>query len=105
MQSRYWKDIEPVVNANGIHAVKIYSEIEGEIVHLALAPGAHLKAHSTPVNVVFYVLEGTATITIGDEKLSFPKDSTIDSPKVIPHAVTNEGEGNLRLLVIKMPKP
>ncbi|PKN72209.1 MAG: cupin domain-containing protein [Candidatus Cloacimonetes bacterium HGW-Cloacimonetes-3] len=105
MQSRNWKDTEPVLNANGIHGVKIYSQPEGEIVHLALAPGAHLKAHATPVNVVFYVLEGTATISIGEEKQSFPKDTTIDSPKAIPHAVTNEGEGNLRLLVIKMPKP
>jgi hypothetical protein len=89
MQSRNWKDTEPVLNANGIHGVKIYSQPEGEIVHLALAPGAHLKA----------------TISIGEEKQSFPKDTTIDSPKAIPHAVTNEGEGNLRLLVIKMPKP
>lgn len=105
MESRYWKDIEPVVNANGIHGVKIYSEAEGEIVHLSLAPGAHLKAHKTPVNVVFYVVEGVATITIGDEKHSFTKDMIIDSPKDIPHAVTNEGEGNLRILVIKMPKP
>jgi quercetin dioxygenase-like cupin family protein len=68
-------------------------------------PGASLKAHKTPVNVVFYVLEGTATLEIGDEKQSYPKDTTIDSPKDIPHAVMNEGDTNLRLLVIKMPKP
>jgi len=105
MQSRYWKDLDPVVNANGIYGVKIYSEPEGEIIHLGLAPGAVLKAHKTPVNVVFYVLEGTASITIGEEKQSFHKDMTIDSPKDIPHAVSNEGDCDLRLLVIKMPKP
>ncbi len=105
MQSRNWKDLDPVVNAHGIHGTKIYVAPEGEIVHLGLAPGAILKAHKTPVNVAFYVLEGTATLEIGDEKQSFPKDTIIDSPKDIPHAVLNEGEGNLRLLVIKMPKP
>lgn len=105
MISRYWKDIEPVVNTNGIHGVKIYSSPEGEIVHLALAPGAHLKAHATPVDVAFYVLEGKATITIADEKQVFIKDTIIDSPKEIPHAVTNESSEDLRLLVIKMPKP
>ncbi len=105
MNSRYWKDIDPVLNINGIHGVKLYSDPEGEIVHLALAPGAHLKAHVTPVNVAFYVLEGVATIHIADDKQSFTKDTIIDSPKDIPHAVTNEGSENLRLLVIKMPKP
>ena len=105
MQSRYWKDLVPVVNANGIHGVKIYSEPEGEIIHLGLTPGAILKAHKTPVNVVFYILEGTASLTIGEEKKSFHKDMTIDSPKDIPHTVANEGESDLRLLVIKMPKP
>lgn len=105
MQSRNWKDLDPVVNAKGIHGTKLYVAPEGEIVHLGLAPGAILPAHKTPVNVAFYVLEGTATLEIGDERQSFPQDTIIDSPKDIPHAVINEGEGNLRLLVIKMPKP
>lgn len=105
MQSRIWTETPPVVNSKGIHGVKIYSATEGEIVHLSLESGAHLSAHKTPVNVAMYVLEGIATITIGDEVQSFPKDTIIDSPKDIPHAVTNEGDSILRLLVIKMPKP
>ncbi|MDD2228211.1 MAG: cupin domain-containing protein [Candidatus Cloacimonetes bacterium] len=105
MQSRFWKDLAPVLNANGLHGVKIYSQTEGEIVHLSLEPGAILKAHKTPVNVAFYVLEGTATLSIGEEKQSFPQDTIIDSPKAIPHEVSNNGTVNLRLLVIKMPKP
>lgn len=105
MYSRTFKDIEPVLNLNGMHGVKLYSQPEGEIVHLVLKPGAHLKAHKTPVNVLFYVLEGEATLEIGDETQTFPQDSAVDSPKDIPHAVTNNGGGDLRLLVIKMPKP
>ena len=105
MYSRTWKDLEPVLNVNGLHGVKLYSETEGEIVHLKLEPGAHLKAHKTPVNVLFYILEGEATLQIGDEVATYPKDSTVDSPKDIPHAVTNNGMADLRLLVIKMPKP
>jgi len=50
-------------------------------------------------------LEGTATLEIGEEKQSFPVDTLIESPKNIPHGVLNEGDTNLRLLVIKMPKP
>jgi len=105
MKSRTWHDVEPKVNANGIRGSKIYEAPEGEIVHLNLAPGAHLKKHITPVNVAFYVLEGTATLESREEKQSFPVDTLIESPKNIPHGVLNEGDTNLRLLVIKMPKP
>lgn len=105
MISRTYKDLEPVLNVNGLHGVKLYVQPEGEIVHLSIQPGAHLKAHKTPVNVLFYVLAGEATLTIGDEELTFPRDTAVDSPKDIPHAVTNNGSEELRLLVIKMPKP
>lgn len=105
MNSRNWTELDPVFDKNGIHGTKIYVKPEGEIVHLRFEPGAHLSAHKTPVNVAFYVLEGTATLMIGDEELSFPRDTMIDSPKDIPHAVTNKGDSVLRILVIKMPKP
>lgn len=105
MNSRFYKDITPVLNANGMVGTKIYIQPEGEIVHLEFQPKAHLKAHKTPVNVAFFVLEGTATLTIGEESQSFPAGTIIDSPKDIPHAVTNEGDVTMRILVIKMPKP
>ena len=105
MESRFYKDIIPVLNMGGMVGTKLYSQPEGEIVHIEFEPKAHLKAHKTPVNVVFYVVEGTATLTIGEETKSFPAGTVIDSPKDIPHAVTNAGDTLLRILVIKMPKP
>jgi mannose-6-phosphate isomerase-like protein (cupin superfamily) len=105
MISRSISDIAPVLNKNGMVGTKLYSAPEGEIVHIAFEPGAHLPAHKTPVNVAFFVVEGTATIQIGDETADFPVNTTIDSPKEIPHAITNNGSGLLRILVIKMPKP
>lgn len=105
MECRFYKDIPPVLNALGMVGTKIYSKEEGEIVHIEFEPKAHLKAHKTPVNVAFFVLEGVATLTIGEETQSFPAGAIIDSPKDIPHAVTNNGDGTMRILVIKMPKP
>jgi ferredoxin/quercetin dioxygenase-like cupin family protein len=105
LQGRTWKDIPPVLNENGKYGVKVYSAPEGEIVYMNIEPGAVVERHSTPVNVAFYVLEGTATIEVGDEKKSYPQDYVIDSPKDIPHAVYNETDKLLRILVIKMPKP
>lgn len=105
MEHRIWTEISPVLDKDGMHGTKLYSKPEGEIVHLKLMPGAHLKAHATPVDVAFYVLEGTATLQIGEETKTLPHDTIIESPKDIPHAVTNNGSTELRLLVIKMPKP
>lgn len=105
MISRIWKDEKPVLNTGGMLGVKIYQETEGEIVHIRFEPKSQLKAHKTPVNVAFFVVEGTATIQIGDEIQDFPTDTLIESPKGIPHEITNNGDGILRLLVIKMPRP
>lgn len=105
MEYREYNTQPPVLDKDGIRGTKIYVQPEGEIVHLQMEPGAHLKAHKTPVNVAFYVLEGTATLVIGDEEREFGPDTIIDSPKDIPHAVLNKGNCNMRILVIKMPKP
>ncbi|HRY84791.1 MAG TPA: cupin domain-containing protein [Candidatus Cloacimonadota bacterium] len=105
MKSSIWINEKPVLDSGGMLGTKLYSQPEGELVHIRFEPGAHLKAHKTPVNVVFYVVEGTATIQIGEETADFAPDNMIESPKDIPHAITNNGSGILRVLVIKMPKP
>lgn len=105
MESRTYKNLESLMQKDGINAHRIYDKEEGQIIHLELAAGAGLKAHITPVNVVFYILEGIADITIGEERKSFTADNLIESPKDIPHAVYNNGEDTLRLLVMKLPKP
>jgi len=85
---------------------KLYVEEEGTIVHITLKPEAHLPSHETPVNVVFYVVEGEIRIDIGEESEVFGPDSMVESPKNIPHALTNAGSGKTaRILVIKMPSP
>ncbi len=90
----------------GVNPNRLYVEEEGTMVHITLKPEAHLPAHETPVNVVFYVLEGEIRIDIGDESEVFGPDSMVESPKDIPHALTNaSSEKTARILVIKMPSP
>ncbi len=103
--SRSYRGVDPLMQKDGIEAHRIYDMSEGQIIHITLDPGAGLKPHKTPVNVVFYILEGTAEIGIGGEVQSFQPDSLIESPKDIPHSVYNKSEQNLRLLVMKLPKP
>ena len=84
---------------------QIYNYPTAQVMHIMLKPGESLKPHRTPVDVVFYVLEGTPTIHIGDESSSFEKDTLIESPADIVHFISNSSPDIARLLVIKAPRP
>jgi quercetin dioxygenase-like cupin family protein len=92
-------------NPHGVSAKPIYDSPHATVVHMTLQPGQSLKKHSTPVDVFFYVLEGSGVVEIGEEKESVSRDMIIDSPARIPHALANDGDQVLRVLVVKVPKP
>ncbi|MDZ7821254.1 MAG: hypothetical protein U5N26_05255 [Candidatus Marinimicrobia bacterium] len=56
--SRKWKDVEPKPNPHKVDARNIYHDEHALVVHMVLQPGDSLLTHKTPVDVVFYVLEG-----------------------------------------------
>ena len=72
---------------------------------ITLQPGESLKKHMTPVDVFFYVLEGTGIVEIGTEKATCTKDMLIESPARIPHRWINESNAVFRVLVVKVPRP
>ncbi|MFW6107973.1 MAG: cupin domain-containing protein [bacterium] len=92
-------------NPHGVDARKLYDNEHAMVVHLAIEPGEALKPHITPVDVFFYVLEGTGVVEIGDERQEVGPDTLIDSPARIPHCWYNEGDETLRILVAKVPRP
>ena len=84
---------------------KLYDKETAQVMHITLLPGEALKPHITPVDVFFYVLEGSPEILIGDEKLIVNVDSLVESPKDIVHCLYNNSESVARILVVKAPKP
>jgi mannose-6-phosphate isomerase-like protein (cupin superfamily) len=102
---RNYNDLPVAGNPHGIQSYKLYDTEHAQIMHLLLQPGEGLKPHITPVDVVFYVLEGTPTILIGEEKSEVAADDIIESPKDIVHSIYNHSEKPIRVLVIKTPKP
>lgn len=92
-------------NPHHVDARKLCEIPHAVIVMIALQPGESLKRHMTPVDVLFYVLEGTGTIEIGEEKAIVGKDTLIESPARIPHRWINDSGSIFRVLVIKVPKP
>lgn len=84
---------------------KLYDKDTAQAMHIKLQPGESLKPHITPVDVFFYVLEGTPDILIGKETQTIEVDSIVDSPKGIPHCISNNSNEIVRVLVVKAPKP
>lgn len=101
-------DVAKVVsgpNPHHVDARKVYDTKNAIAVVISLQPGESLKKHMTPVDVFFYVLEGTGVVTIGDEEKSIGKDMLVESPARIPHMWANNSTGIFRVLVVKVSIP
>lgn len=92
-------------NRKNLNAKKLYSKEEAEIMQLTLVENQDLADHVTPVDVIFYIVEGKGEVRIGDEKESVEKGMMIESPKNIPHGLKNTGQEDFTFLVIKTPRP
>ena len=88
-----------------VDARELYSKVDAQAIHITLKPGESLKPHITPVDVFFFIIEGTPEILVGKEKQVVEKNSLIESPKDIPHCIYNNSEKIARILVVKAPKP
>ena len=84
---------------------KLYDKESANVVHIQLNPGEGLKPHITPVDVFFYILEGTTTVQIAEEMVEVEKDSLVESPKGIVHSLYNKSDSVTRILVVKAPRP
>lgn len=84
---------------------KLYDYENAQVVHITLQSGESLKPHITPVDVFFYILEGTVDVRVGDETISVEKDNLVESPKGIIHCLSNNSQPTARILVVKAPRP
>ncbi len=83
----------------------LYDKENAQAIHITLEPGETLKPDITPVDVFFYVLEGSADVRVGEKTLTVEKDSLVESPKDIVHCLSNSSKNTARVLVVKAPKP
>lgn len=89
---------------HGVDVRKIYDKPTAQVSIIMLEPGESLKEHITPVDVFFYILEGTADILVGDEIKSVEADCLVESPKDIKHSIYNNSEDIVRVMVVKAPR-
>lgn len=97
------KNAARTANPHGVSAQPLHGTEHIQVTMITLQPGEALKTHTTPVDAVFYGLEGTGIVEIGDERAAMGQDSLVHSPKEIPHRLINESDSQFRFLVIKTP--
>ncbi|NCD40692.1 MAG: cupin domain-containing protein [Bacteroidia bacterium] len=84
---------------------QLYDRESAQVMHITLKPGEALKPHITPVDVFFYILEGTVNVSVGNETIAVEKDHLVESPKDIVHWLANASGTPARILVVKAPRP
>ena len=92
-------------NPHKVDARMLYNNESAQAVHMQLNPGESLKPHITPVDVFFFVIEGTPDVLIGEEKKRVETNSLVESPKDIVHCIYNNTDSIVRILVVKAPRP
>ena len=92
-------------NPHKVDVRKMYDKESAQAMHITLQPGEALKPHITPVDVFFYILEGTPEILVGEEKVQVHADCLVESPKGIVHCIYNHSAQVARILVVKAPRP
>lgn len=105
MQVKNWKDAKVKETAHKVDVRPLYNKEAAQAIHILLKPGESLLPHITPVDVFFYILEGEATITIGEETKIIGEGNLIESPADILHKVANNTGEVMRFLVVKAPRP
>jgi len=99
------KELQIAETPHKLDVRKMYDKESAQATHIALLPGQALKPHITPVDVFFYILEGTPEVLVGEEKIQVDADCLVESPKDIVHCLYNNSNALARILVVKAPKP
>ncbi|MDA3893223.1 MAG: cupin domain-containing protein [Salinivirgaceae bacterium] len=100
-----WKNLEIIETPHKIDVRRLYDHNNAQVMHINLKPGESLKPHITPVDVFFFILEGTTDVQVGDETFRVEKDNLVESPKGIVHCLANTSDKIARIMVVKAPKP
>lgn len=97
------KDLETKINMRGFKAKTIVNHKNTTIKNLLLNPGDAIPIHYMPVDVTFFVLEGTGKITIGDKTYSVKPQDIVICPINVGMSVKADDNSPLSFLNIKTP--
>jgi len=92
-----------VMNDEDMTGRRLYSSPRAVVIHMTINPGRAVMPHSASMDMEFFVLEGEAVFTVGEEEAVAKAGALVASPKDISHGIRNPGHVPLRILAIKNP--
>jgi len=98
------EDLPIMPNPHGVEARKVYENKFAEVMHLTLKPGEYLTKHQLPVDVFFFIAEGSGIIEMENEEQEVSKNMLIEGPANVPRGWRNNSNELLKILVVKSPK-
>jgi len=97
------KDINFVLNKYSINARTLVDHDNATIKNLFLNKGERIPDHQVPMDVTFFILEGTGRITIGDETEPVKPNDVVLCPPNTKMSVQADENSTLSFLNIKTP--
>ena len=95
-------DIPTVLNIRGVQSKTIIDIESMTMKNLILGTNESIPTHEVPVDVTFYILDGSGKITISDNVYEVQKDDIIICPPNTTMSIIANQEG-LSFLNIKTP--
>lgn len=96
-------EVEGKMNKRGVLAKELFKHENAKVMNLVLNPEDVIPEHKVPVNVFFYVVEGTGTLKIGDEEaVVSATDIVLCPPNTLMSVKADQGE-QFVILNVKTP--
>ena len=92
----------PVISTDLIDARKLLGSDKTDVIQINMKPGGEIADHITEEDVIFYILKGLVTASIGEKKAEKGKETVIPCPGGTPKGLKNTGKENASVLVIKL---
>jgi quercetin dioxygenase-like cupin family protein len=83
----------------GIASRILQNDEASKVVLFRLATGHEMRLHAAPVPTILYFVEGEATLTLGDEKMTVRTGALTHMPSHLKHAIA-AGTPVLMLLIM-----
>ena len=103
------KDLEEFSGQEGTQIRQIFSPINTNnairysIAHCTISPGNSSKPHTMKTSEIYYILQGSGTIHIGEELKEISKNESVFVPPMSKQFIENNGEIDLIALCIVDP--
>ncbi|AIF50584.1 cupin domain-containing protein [Pelosinus sp. UFO1] len=111
MEKKFIKNIE---FSTALEMASLVEYQEGRVVSLTLvqndaltltlfafAKGEAVSTHSAPGDAMVYILDGEASITVGENKFAAHKGQTLVMPSNIPHGLDAVENFKMMLILVK----